>query len=130
MSPLIMKLEVHTQPVVPLGVMGCFFFTAGLLCHCFLPKTKGATAEIFDDSSEMARFKAWSPKVNRQTEKKRAKRETRQVEMTESIGEGSINDECSDDYAVRFSISPSRFFEFLLRLRKFERKLANNSLLK
>lgn len=67
LSPLVMMLQNITHPVVPLGVMGCFCLTAGLLCHCLLPKTKGTMAETFDDGSVMSRFQAavWSPRVYR-----------------------------------------------------------------
>ena len=96
MSPLIMKLQHLAHPVVPLGVMGCFSLTTGLLCHCFLPKTKGTTAETFEDGSEMSRFQAWSPRVRRK-QKRNSENETQKVEMVES----TIIDEYNDEYSVR-----------------------------
>ena len=94
MCPIIMMLQHLAYPVVPLGVMGCFSLTTGLLCHCFLPKTKGTTAETFDDGSEMSRFQAWSPRVLRKKKKTGSESETQKLEMVEST--------ITDEYAVRF----------------------------
>ncbi len=99
MCPLIMKLQQIAHPVVPLGVMGCFSLTTGLLCHCFLPKTKGTTAETFDDGAEMSRFQAWSPRVLRKQKKTDSESETQKVEMVENTN----TDDNDDEYAVRFS---------------------------
>ena len=102
MSPLIMMLENITHPVVPLGVMGCLCLTAGLLCHCLLPKTKGTTAETFDDGSEMSRFQAamWSPRVHRKQTKTDGESGIDNVVMTEN----TTDVECSDKYEVRVLI--------------------------
>ena len=98
MSPLVMMLQNITHPVVPLGVMGCFCLTAGLLCHCLLPKAKGTTAETFDDGSVMSRFQAalWSPRVYRKQTKTDDEGGIDNVAMA-----GSTNDVvCSDEYEV------------------------------
>ena len=93
--PLIMRIEL-AHPVVPLGVMGCLSLTTGLLCHFLLPNTKGSTAETFEDGSDMARFKTWSPRVRRKMKKTSETAEQR-VEMVES----GVMDEY-DEFWVRF----------------------------
>lgn len=99
MCPLIMRLEKLAHPVVPLGVMGCFCLTTGLLCHCFLPKTKGTTAETFDDGSQsaLARFQSWAPRVTRKQKKPDIESEPQGAEM--GLGNAGI-DEDDDEYAV------------------------------
>jgi len=97
LSPLVMMLQNITHPVVPLGVMGCFCLTTGLLCHCLLPKTKGTTAETFDDDSVMSRFQAalWSPRVFR----KQTKTDDDESGINNIAMAENINDvECSDEY--------------------------------
>lgn len=99
MSPLVMMLQNITHPVVPLGVMGCFCLTTGLLCHCLLPKTKGTTAETFDDDSVMSRFQAalWSPRVFR----KQTKTDDDESGIDNIAMAENTNDvECSDEYEV------------------------------
>ena len=100
--PLIMKIELLAHAVVPLGVMGCLCLTTGLLCHFFLPKTKGSTAETFDDSSEFSRFNAWSPRVIVRKKKKTQTTETEEdrVEMVESYA----IDGHTDEFAVRILV--------------------------
>lgn len=90
--PLIMKIEVLAHAVVPLGVMGCLSLTTGLLCHFLLPRTKGSTAETFEDGSDISRFMEWSPRVQR-TQTKLGETEVERVEMIES---------CADEFSVRF----------------------------
>ena len=92
-------LQNITHPVVPLGVMGCFCLTAGLLCHCLLPKTKGTTAETFDDEAAMSRFQAalWKPKVYR----KHARTDDESGIDNVSMAETTDDVECSDEYEVR-----------------------------
>lgn len=98
MSPLVMMLQSITHPVVPLGVMGCFCLTAGLLCHCLLPNAKGTMEETFDDGSVMSRFQAalWSPRVYRKQPKT-----DDESGIDNAAMEGNINDVgCSDEYEV------------------------------
>lgn len=95
LAPLIMKLQLQTQAVVPLGVMGFLSLTASLLCQCCLPKTKGREFETFEDSSEMDGLKERSPKFYR---KRKTNCKTQQVEMTEST-ESTVNDASSDEFA-------------------------------
>ena len=94
--PLIMRIELLAQAVVPLGVMGCLCLTTGLLCHFLLPKTKGLTSETFDDGAEMLRFQAWSPRVQR-TQTKTSESEGERVEMVESC----VVDDYNDEFSVR-----------------------------
>ena len=93
-------LQNITHPVVPLGVLGCFCFTAGLLCHCLLPKTKGTTADTFDDGSALSRFQAasWKPKVYRKQPQPDDDSGIDHVAMAENT-ENDV--ECSDEYEVR-----------------------------
>ena len=98
MCPLIMKIEQLSHPVVSLGVMGCLCLMTGLLCHFLLPKTRGSTAETFEDGSEMARFKAWSPRVSQRKQTKTSETE----EQREEILQSGVIDEYSDEFLVRF----------------------------
>ena len=99
MSPLVMMLQNITHPVVPLGVMGCLCLTAGLLCHCLLPKTKGTTAETFDDGSVMSRFQAarWKPRVHRN----KTKTDDESGIDNDAMAENTNDVECSDEFEVR-----------------------------
>lgn len=96
--PLVMKIELLTHAVVPLGVMGCLSVTTGLSCHFLLPETKGLTTYTFDDSSKIsAQFGAWIPGVHWRR-KKTSETGIDRVEMTESGAAGQSN----DDQSVRF----------------------------
>lgn len=97
LAPLIMKLQLQTQAVVPLGVMGLLSLTTGFLCQFFLPKTKGREIETFEDSTEIDGLKERSPKFYR---RRTTNRRSQQVEMTEST-ENTVNDARCDEDAVR-----------------------------
>lgn len=92
-----MKLQLQTQAVVPLGVMGLLSLTTGFLCQFFLPKTKGREIETFEDSTEIDGLKERSPKFYR---RRTTNRRSQQVEMTEST-ENTVNDARCDEDAVR-----------------------------
>ncbi|XP_027037262.1 organic cation transporter protein-like [Pocillopora damicornis] len=100
LAPLIMKLQLQTQAVVPLGVMGLLSLTTGFLCQFFLPKTKGREIETFEDSTEIDGLKERSPKFYR---RRTTNRRSQQVEMTEST-ENTVNDaRCDEDAKLRQS---------------------------
>jgi len=60
-------------------------------------KTKGSTAETFEDGSELSRFKSWSPKTYR----KIAKTSESGAHSLEMVG-NNVTDEDNDEFAVRF----------------------------
>lgn len=97
LTPLIMTIERLPHPVLPLGIMACLCLTTGLLCHFLLPKTKGSTAETFEDGSELSRFKSWSPKTYRKIAKT-TESGAHSLEMVEN----NVTDEDNDEFAVRF----------------------------
>lgn len=94
LAPLIMTIERLPHPVLPLGIMGCLCLTTGLLCHFLLPKTKGSTAETFEDGSELSRFKSWSPKTYRKIAKT-SESGAHSLEMVEN----NVTDEDNDEFA-------------------------------
>lgn len=97
LTPLIMTIERLPHPVLPLGIMACLCLTTGLLCHFLLPKTKGSTAETFEDGSELSRFKSWSPKTYRKIAET-SESGAHSLEMVEN----NVTDEDNDEFAVRF----------------------------
>ncbi|XP_015763197.1 PREDICTED: solute carrier family 22 member 13-like [Acropora digitifera] len=101
--PLVMKIELMTHAVVPLGVMGSLSLTSGLFCHFLLPKTKGLTTYTLDDSSKIsAQLGAWIPGVHRRR-KKSSETGIDRVEMTQSGGADQRNDDQLEQGIIRKS---------------------------